>query len=202
MVFVNLQPPAWLRFHAQMGFQQNGRPVEVHWSIFSRIGNNHRFEKAMASVRPDLQVRITRVADGNHFRGIGPAGQTVEVDSVDEEPASAAGVSPLQLLVIALGTCSGVDLVSILTKGRQRIDQLDIEVSAQRDGGKPISLITDMHVHFDLEGELDSNKVERAVRLSLSTYCTVAALLSASVAIYASYSVNGERVDVVGVMDA
>lgn len=154
----------------------------------------------MSSVRPDLRVRISRVGGGNHFRGTGPNGQTVEVDSVDDDPASAEGVSPLQLLPMALGTCSGVDLVSILTKGRQRIDRLDIDVSAERDGGKPISLITAIHVHFDLDGELDQGRVERAVRLSLSTYCTVAALLSKAMAISASYSVNGQRVDVPDVM--
>ncbi len=150
-------------------------------------------------IRPDMVVSLSQVDDAFHFRGTGPDGQSVEVD-VSEDGVPGAGVSPLQLLPLALGACSGVDVVSILKKGRQPLDGLQIEVSAERDGGKPISRITAMHVHFDISGDVAPAKAERAVRLSLSTYCTVAALLSATVRISASFGLGTDRFDVEDVM--
>jgi len=155
----------------------------------------------MSHIRPDMRVSVTRVGQGLHFRGTGPHGQTVEVDSVDDAPATAKGVSPLTLLPVALGTCSAIDVVSILEKGRYAIDRLDVDVTAERDGGRPISKITAMHAHFDLETDAPPDRVDRAVRLSFSTYCTVACLLSAAVDISASFAINGERVEVPDVMN-
>lgn len=149
-------------------------------------------------VRADMRVRLSQIDGHFHFRGVGPDGQTLDIDG--SGGSGAAGVSPLQLIPMALGSCSGVDVVSILEKGRQPLEDLDVEVIAERDGGKPISMITRLHVHFSAKGDLDTAKVERAVRLSLRSYCTVAALLRNSVEISASFSVNGDRFEVPGVM--
>ena len=154
----------------------------------------------MSNVRPDMKVRLTQVNGAFHFRGFGPGGQSVDTDSPDDG-STPKGVSPLQLIPIALGSCSAVDVVSILKKGRQPLEALEIEVSAERDGGKPISMITAIHIHFMATGALDPDKVERAVRLAVSRYCTVAALIKATVHISASFSVGADRYDVLDVMN-
>lgn len=146
-----------------------------------------------------MQVRLVQRNERFHFTGYNAEGLPVEIDS-PEDGAEAEGVSPLQLVPIALGACSGVDVVAILRKARQPLEGLEIEVTAERDGGKPISLIVAIHVHFAARGNLEPAKVERAVRLSLSTYCSVAALLRGSVNISASYGIGPDRYEVPDVM--
>lgn len=151
-----------------------------------------------SGVRADMRVHLSQIDGHFHFRGVGPDGQELDIDG--SGGSAAAGVSPLQLIPMALGSCSGVDVVSILKKGRQPLDDLTVDVVAERDGGKPISMITKLHVHFAARGALEPAKVERAVRLSLRSYCTVAAMLRGAVEITASFSINGDRFDVPGVM--
>lgn len=142
-----------------------------------------------------MEIRIARVDDAFHFRATNTRGKTVDTDLSVLEGGKASSVTPLELMLIGLGSCSGVDVVSILEKGKQHVDDFAAVVTAERDGGKPISMITTMHVQFDLAGDLDPDKVARAVNLSLDKYCTVARIMSATIKISASYSVNGTAYD-------
>lgn len=142
-----------------------------------------------------MEMLIERVDEAFHLRATAPSGNTVETDLTVAGGGSNKGVSPLELLLVALGACSGVDVISILEKGRQRVDTFRIQVNADRDGGKPISMITDLYLVFELEGELEPARVRRAVELSLDTYCTVSRVLSATARISATYTVNGTHYD-------
>lgn len=136
-----------------------------------------------------MKITIRRQDDAFHFRSANESGLTVDTDSSGGE-GPAKGVTPLELLLVALGSCSGIDVVDILKKGRQKIETFDATVTADRDGGKPVSMITAMHVRFDLTGDLDSEKVRRAIELSIGKYCTVSKMLSPAADISTSFSIN------------
>ncbi|MEO1728165.1 MAG: OsmC family protein [Bacteroidota bacterium] len=139
-----------------------------------------------------MTYHIERVA-GFHFRGTNEAGHVVEMDGASE---GAQAASPMQLLAMAMGACSGIDIVDILEKGRQPIASFAADVNAAREKKGTYSEFTALHVHYVLTGDLDAAKVVRAVKLSLEKYCSVSKLLEKTATITASCEVNGERHEV------
>lgn len=87
------------------------------------------------------------------------------------------GVRPMQGLLMSLGTCSGIDIVAILEKQRQAFDQFDLVVTAEREQDKIPALWIKAHVEFVLGGAIDADKVQRAAKLSIEKYCSVAETL-------------------------
>jgi len=105
---------------------------------------------------------------GLRFRGGAPGGA---VALVDADNAEAPG--PMLQLLMALGGCSGADVVSILEKMRAGLERLTIEVSGVRREEHP-KRYTAIHYVFRASGAgLDAAKVQRAIDLSLQKYCSV-----------------------------
>lgn len=139
-----------------------------------------------------IEVSLKRVDDTFHFVGANDQGIEVHLDDASERPDGVGlGMSPMQLLLIALGGCSAVDLASILGKGRQPIDDLSIDVAGVKPDGVAPSLYETIHITFRIEGDVDVSRVARAVDLSLGKYCSVAKTLEPTAKITASYVVNG-----------
>ncbi len=140
-----------------------------------------------------MQIKLRRLDDAFHFLASNEAGNEVHLDTGPEEGGSGQGAGPMQAVIMALGGCSGIDIVLILKKGRQRIDSFDIEISYERAAGPPPALFSQIRVHYILHGSLQPEKVRRAVDLSINKYCSVARILEKTASIAASYSVNGTR---------
>jgi len=82
------------------------------------------------------------------------------------------GTSPVNLLLEAIASCAAADVVDILRKGRQELEAMTVEVSADRREGHPRSS-TRLQLDFKLRGPVDGGKARRAVDLSLEKYCSV-----------------------------
>lgn len=82
------------------------------------------------------------------------------------------GTSPVNLLLEAIASCAAADVVDILRKGRQELEAMTVEVSADRREGHPRS-ITRLQLNFKIRGPVDEVKARRAVDLSLEKYCSV-----------------------------
>lgn len=83
----------------------------------------------------------------------------------------------MQLLLAGLGGCSTIDIVGILKKQRQELEDIRVTVDGEREPNVEPSLFQDIHVHFTLTGNLDEDKVRKAVDLSMEKYCSVAKTL-------------------------
>ncbi|HHW88399.1 MAG TPA: OsmC family protein [Chloroflexi bacterium] len=95
----------------------------------------------------------------------------------EEEWIEWKGVKPSDLLVMALLSCSGYDVVTILRRQRQELTDLRITADAQQASEPPYQF-TDIHLHYVVTGrDLDPAKVERAIKLSEEKYCSVAATI-------------------------
>jgi len=95
--------------------------------------------------------------------------------------AGSLAPSPLENVLLSLGACSSVDVVSILKKARQLILNCKVEITAKRVDSVP-RLFSDIHLHFVIEGtEVSEKHVERAVNLSADKYCSVALMLNKTV---------------------
>jgi putative redox protein len=137
-----------------------------------------------------IHIQVVRVDDAFHFVGRNDRGNTVHMDTGIEDGGSGQGAGPMQTLLMALGGCSGIDIVSILKKGRQEITSFKVDFNAERALGQVPSLYTRIHAHYALEGDLDAEKVRRAIELSLDKYCSVAKTLEKTATITYSFSVN------------
>ncbi|MCB2144819.1 MAG: OsmC family protein, partial [Rhodobacteraceae bacterium] len=90
------------------------------------------------------------------------------------------GPSPMELLLIGTGGCAAYDVVSILEKGRERIEDVAVELDADRAETEP-KVFTRIHMHFVVKGRgIDPKKVERAINLSVEKYCSASAMMAAT----------------------
>lgn len=140
------------------------------------------------------RIDLKRVDNAFHFVATNAAGNEVHMDVGPAEGGSGQGAGPMQMVIMALGGCSSIDIVSILNKSRQQIDTYDVEIAYEREPhGVVPRLFTWIHVHYLLTGELDVDKVRRAIELSLDKYCSVSRILEKIATITYSFSVNGVR---------
>jgi putative redox protein len=104
------------------------------------------------------------------FVGIDSTGHSVVLSS----PSDGVGMKPSDLLLVALAGCTAYDVVDILSKQRQPLVGLTIEVTGDQDPEPPWTFRR-MHSIFRLRGDLDPKAVQRAIELSEEKYCSVAA---------------------------
>ncbi|OLY92331.1 putative redox protein [Cnuella takakiae] len=124
-----------------------------------------------------IHITLERTQGDYGFEAKDAAGHSVLTDSSSENGGNDAGVRPMQMLLMAMGGCSGIDVVSILKKQRQQIDGFTMQISGEREAGVEPSLWKTVHVVFDIKGNIDPAKAERACQLSIEKYCSVAETL-------------------------
>jgi len=97
------------------------------------------------------------------------------------------GMKPSELLLVAVGSCTAVDVVNILEKKRYQLNSLEIQVSAEQNTNPPWTF-RKIHIHYKLQGaELTDKAVEQAIQLSEEKYCSVSATVRATAEISTSY---------------
>ena len=139
-------------------------------------------------------VKLKRENQAFHFQAENEDGVSISLDASPEIGGENKGFRPMQLLLAGIGGCSGIDIILILQKQRQKVDDFSIEVSADRQKNTTPALFENIHVTFSFVGTLDKNKVYRAVELSMEKYCSVAKILEKSASISYSVKLNGEKV--------
>ncbi len=136
-----------------------------------------------------MKIQIERLNDAVHLRATNEDGATLDMDGSPAVGGENMGFRPMQMLLAALGGCSTIDIVSILKKQRQPVEDIGITVEGEREPGVEPSLFKDIHVHFTLRGNLDEDKVRKAVDLSMEKYCSVAKTLEKTATITYGFSV-------------
>jgi len=130
-------------------------------------------------------------AGNDFFIGVTPSGHAQAIET-DSERASAA--TPMELVLLALGSCTGVDVISILKKKRQQVTGYSIEVAGERRAEFPRSY-TQLNVKHIVRGyNVSEQAVARAIELSDTKYCSVAATLRTGAKIVTSYEIIEEEV--------
>jgi putative redox protein len=124
-----------------------------------------------------IEINLRRVNGDFGFEGTDANGHTVRMDSSDESGGENFGIRPMQMLLMGLGGCSAIDVVMILKKQRQTIEDFAIQITGEREPGKEPSLWANAKIIFKLKGDIDKEKAERACQLSMDKYCSVAATL-------------------------
>jgi putative redox protein len=129
---------------------------------------------------------VVRFVDDDLFVGITPAGRAIVLDTNSQRSSAP---SPVELLLVALGSCAATDVVSILKKKRLHITSYTVEISGERRTEYPRSF-TSMKVHHIVTGRSISPKaLAQAIELSETKYCSVADTLRPKVAIQSTFEI-------------
>lgn len=124
-----------------------------------------------------IKIELERVDGDYGFEAKDANGHTVRLDTSVEGGGTNFGVRPMQMLLMGLGGCSGIDIVSILKKQRQTIEGFSMKIEGEREAGKEPSIWKNVTIVFELTGNIDPDKAKRACELSMDKYCSVAETL-------------------------
>lgn len=132
-----------------------------------------------------MEARVKWV-EGLSFLGESASGHQVMMDGNAGDKAP----SPMEMVLMAAGGCSAIDVVSILQKGRNDITDCEVKLTSQRREEAPRYFVK-IHLHFIVTGsELTDKAVERAVQLSAEKYCSVALMLEKTVEVTHSFEIK------------
>ncbi|RLC79811.1 MAG: peroxiredoxin [Chloroflexi bacterium] len=131
-------------------------------------------------------VRVKWV-EKKQFIGTDSSKHSVVMSSQDEE--NGTGMSPSQLLLVALGGCTAYDVVAILEKKRQQLTGLEVTVTGEQETSPPWTY-RQIHLHYQVRGkELGEKAVQSAIKISEQKYCSVAATLRGEAEITYDYTI-------------
>ncbi len=102
----------------------------------------------------------------------------VHIDGSPDIGGLGLGVRPMEMVLMALASCSSLDLVSILKKQKQDLKDFSVSVEGERREQIP-TIFTKIHLKFFLSGDIDPAKAERAAELAVKKYCSVHDMLAA-----------------------
>ncbi len=124
-----------------------------------------------------MKARIKWVEDRT-FIGESGSGHKLVLGTASAPQGHTPGPSPMELVLIGMGSCSAFDVVHILAKGREPIEDVVVELHADRALEDP-KVFTRIHMHFVVKGRrLSQEKVERAIQLSIEKYCSASAMIA------------------------
>jgi len=114
------------------------------------------------------------------------------MDADAEAGGKNTGLRPMELLLIGIGGCSGMDIVSILKKKKEKVAGIEINVNGNNADNYP-KKYTDIDLEFIIKGKsISEESVKRAVQLSMDKYCSVKASLEGSAKITFKYKIIEE----------
>jgi putative redox protein len=115
---------------------------------------------------------------GVSFSGSADSGHSVVMDGAPESGGQNLGARPMELVLIGTGGCTAFDVVHILRKSRQEVTDCVAEIEAERADTDP-KVFTHIHIHFVVSGSnLDAKKVQHAIELSATKYCSASIMLA------------------------
>lgn len=124
-----------------------------------------------------MKARI-KWAEDRTFVGEAGSGHKIVFGTAHGPDGLKPGPSAMELVLIGMGGCSAYDVVHILEKGREPVDDVTVELDADRAETDP-KVFTRVHMHFVVKGRgLSTQKVERAIALSVEKYCSASAMIA------------------------
>lgn len=128
--------------------------------------------------------------DGSAFVGEAESGHAIVMDGPVDHGGRNIGLRPMELMLLGVGGCSSIDVISILQKARQDVVDCEARLEAERADAVP-AVFTRISLHFVVTGrDLKEAHVKRAVELSADKYCSASIMLGkAGVAISHSYEI-------------
>lgn len=139
-----------------------------------------------------MKIQLKRINDNYQFETSNERGDVVILDNKSEP--NAQGASPMELLLMGIAGCSGIDIVMILKKQQIELEGLQMEVEGLRVAGAIPNVFTEIKLKIKLKGDFPEAKAKRAVDLSIDKYCSVAKMLEKTAEITYEVYLNNKLV--------
>jgi len=124
-----------------------------------------------------------------HFEVTNESGATLQMDATPEIGGENNGLRPMQVLASSLAGCSSIDILNILYKQKQEIEDYTVEIKTTRADAVP-AVFTNIHLVISIKGKVDIEKANRAAQLSFEKYCSVSKMLEPTCKITYEVKVN------------
>ncbi len=136
------------------------------------------------------KVRLSRIDDNVNFVATNEDNSSILMDGSPAIGGKRNGIRPMETLLMGVAGCSGIDIVVILKKMKQKIRDLKIDVEAETYKEDNVTKYKSIHLHFNLWGEIREDKLQKAIDMSMDTYCSVAKILEKATTITSSYTLK------------
>jgi len=137
-----------------------------------------------------MEINLVRKSGKFNFEAENDNGFTVQLDAKPAIGGEGKGFRPMEMLLVGLGGCSGIDVVNVLTKQKEPLNDIKINIKATRRDEEMPPIFDVIDIHFNLYGDLSVQKVERALQMTFDKYCSVSNILGRSATINFTYSIN------------
>ena len=139
-----------------------------------------------------MQVELVRINNAFHFEAKGTSGVPVQIDAAEDIGGNNLGSRPMELLLMGLGGCTAIDVLLIMKKQRQLVEDLKISVSGERIKieGTEMTPFNKINVHFKFKGNIQADKTKKAIEMSMEKYCSATAQFSATAEITHSFEIE------------
>lgn len=136
-----------------------------------------------------MKISLKRIDKDFHLQGFGVSNVPVNIDGAESIGGHNHGARPMELMLMALGSCSSMDIIAILRKQKIEIENYDVEIEAERRENETPAIFKNINMIFKFKGKLDEEKVKRAVKLSVEKYCSVYNIIKETAEISYSFEI-------------
>ena len=133
-------------------------------------------------------IELHRKNDAYHFEALNEQGASLQLDASPSIGGENKGFRPMETLLAGLGGCSAIDILSILKKQRQAVLDVKIQISATRRAEQP-TIFEQINVHFIIIGQVEEDKLKKAISLTKEKYCSVYHIMKETAEIEYSYDI-------------
>lgn len=133
------------------------------------------------------EIKLSRCS-GYRFEASNRLGKTAILDGPAKIGGKDDGMRPMEMVLVGLAGCSSFDVLHTLEKGRQKPEDVDVVVTAERADAVP-AVFTKIAMHFKVSGAVTEKRLQQAIDLSVEKYCSVAAMLGKTADISTSYEI-------------
>ena len=137
-----------------------------------------------------MKINIKRLNSATHLQATNDTGNTLDMDGSPQIGGENKGFRPMQAVLASLAGCSSRDIISILQKQKEGIRDYEVEITGTRAEDKIPAVFTDIHILFKVFGTVNEEKLQRAIELSMTKYCSVTKMLEPTVNITHSYTLE------------
>ena len=135
---------------------------------------------------------VVRWVQGLQFVGESGTGHEIIMDADAKYGGTDKGMRPMEMLLVAIGGCSGMDIASVLQKKRQHLGGIEIKINGANARDYP-QKFTDIELDFIVRGrDISEEAVKKAVESSMNKYCSVKATLEGAAKINYRYTIINE----------
>lgn len=140
-----------------------------------------------------MHIDLKRLNSAVHFQASNKDGNTVDIDGHEDIGGEGKGMRPMELMLTSVAACSAFDAVEILKRQRQPLKDISLSVDANRKENATPKPFTDISIHYDIYGDVDEKKAQRAVKLAVEKYCSAASSLDPDISISHSLTIYKEE---------